>query len=91
MTFIFQMMTLPVESAHYACQQRQKWPNRKSFADLKKTFHPNTVIDNAVIRMIADSDTVTTEWQPRKPVEQISRTHPQHFTTQLRDGLFPVA
>ena len=53
----FQMMTLPVELAHYA-QQRQELAKQKKLPTYED-LHPNTrFIDNAVIRMIADSDTV---------------------------------
>ena len=61
----FQMMTLPVELAHYA-QQRQELAKQKKLPTYED-LHPNTrFIDNAVIRMIADSDTVNDRMAARK-------------------------
>ncbi len=59
--------------------QQKKLP---TYEDL----HPNTrFIDNAVIRMIPDSDTVNDRMAARKlGLEQISRTHPHYFTTNSR-------
>ena len=61
----FQMMTLPVELAHYA-QQRQELAKQKklpTFEDL----NPNTkFVDNAVIRTIANSDAVNDHVAARK-------------------------
>lgn len=61
----FQMMTLPVELVHYA-QQRQELAKQKKLPTYED-LHPNTrFIDNAVIRMIADSDTVNDRMAARK-------------------------
>ena len=61
----FQMMTLPVELAHYA-QQRQELAKQKKLPTYED-LHPNTrFIDNAVIRMIADSDAVNDRMAARK-------------------------
>ena len=80
----FQMMTLPVELAHYA-QQRQELAKQKKLPTYED-LHPNTrFIDNAVIRMIADSDTVNDRMA--SPTNSAGANIPNssaHFTTNSR-------
>ena len=61
----FQILILPVELARYA-EQRQELAKQKKLPTYED-LHPNTrFIDNAVIRMIADSDTVNDRMAARK-------------------------
>lgn len=61
----FQMMTLPVELARYA-QQRQELARQKKLPT-HEDLNPNTrFVDNAAIRMIADSDSINDRIAARK-------------------------
>ena len=79
----FQMMTLPVELAHYA-QQRQELAKQKKLPTYED-LHPNTrFIDNAVIRMIADSDTVNDRMAAVNSAGANIPNSSAHFTTNSR-------
>lgn len=61
----FQMMTLPVKLARYA-QQRQELARQKKLPT-HEDLNPNTrFVDNAAIRMIADSDSINDRIAARK-------------------------
>lgn len=61
----FQMMILPVELARYA-QQRQELARQKKLPT-HEDLNPNTrFVDNAAIRMIADSDSINDRIAARK-------------------------
>lgn len=61
----FQMMILPVELARYA-QQRQELARQKKLPT-HEDLNPNTrFVDNAAIRMIADSDSINDRIATRK-------------------------
>ena len=61
----FQMLTLPVELAHYA-QSRQEIAKKKNLPT-HEDLNPNTkFIDNAVINIIANSDSVNDQIAARK-------------------------
>ena len=61
----FQMLTLPVELAHYA-QSRQEIAKKKNLPT-HEDLNPNTkFVDNAVINIIANSDSVNDQIAARK-------------------------